>query len=140
MCHVCAVFLKILRAPAGPSPESILPTIRQPIIAIWGEDDPWTPLRTGLHPGRWVGSQAGPLAQRGRDVVLTSVVLDSCAWWWSGVKFSQYNPSLQLFTLAETGHCPMDERPGQVHDIMLPFLDKVFQGSKYRPAAKQPAA
>jgi pimeloyl-ACP methyl ester carboxylesterase len=45
------VFLKILRAPAGPSPESILPDIRCPIIAIWGQDDPWTPLNTGLHQG-----------------------------------------------------------------------------------------
>lgn len=74
------VFLKVLRAPAGPSPESILPNIQVPIIAIWGEgtcirthpslaphcdlpltslahayhlgaDDPWTPLTTGMHPG-----------------------------------------------------------------------------------------
>ena len=30
------VFLKVLRAPAGPSPEQLLPRIQVPIIGIWG--------------------------------------------------------------------------------------------------------
>jgi hypothetical protein len=50
----------------------------------------------------------------------------------AGSKFSQYNPALKLFVLEETGHCPMDERPDQVHDIMLPFLQQIFAQSQYR--------
>ena len=49
---VSAVFLKVLRGPAGPSPESTLPHVQCPVIAIWGENDPWTPINQGLHPGR----------------------------------------------------------------------------------------
>lgn len=30
------VFLKVLRAPAGPSPEELLPQIQVPVIGIWG--------------------------------------------------------------------------------------------------------
>jgi hypothetical protein len=30
------VFLKVLRAPAGPSPEELLPRIQVPVIGIWG--------------------------------------------------------------------------------------------------------
>jgi hypothetical protein len=30
------VFLKVLRAPAGPSPKQLLPRIQVPIIGIWG--------------------------------------------------------------------------------------------------------
>lgn len=47
----CEVFLKVFRGPAGPSPEALLPTVATPVLALWGEDDPWTPLRYGLHPG-----------------------------------------------------------------------------------------
>ena len=45
------VFLKVFGGPPGPSPESILPNLKIPILALWGEDDAWTPLDKGLHPG-----------------------------------------------------------------------------------------
>lgn len=45
------VFLKVFGGDAGPAPEQILPLIEQPILAIWGGSDPWTPVDSGFHPG-----------------------------------------------------------------------------------------
>jgi pimeloyl-ACP methyl ester carboxylesterase len=38
------VFAKILTAPPGPRPEDLLPQITQPLLVLWGEADPWTPI------------------------------------------------------------------------------------------------
>jgi pimeloyl-ACP methyl ester carboxylesterase len=35
----------IVTAPPGPRPEDLLPQIRQPLLVLWGEDDPWTPIK-----------------------------------------------------------------------------------------------
>lgn len=47
-CHPNAqkVFAAILSAPPGPRPESLLPQITQPLLILWGEKDPWTPIRS----------------------------------------------------------------------------------------------
>jgi len=45
------VFLKVFAGPPGPTPESLLPSIQCPILALWGSDDPWTPVDGGMHPG-----------------------------------------------------------------------------------------
>lgn len=45
------VFLKVFGGPAGPTPESLLPEIDAPVLALWGSADPWTPVDKGLHPG-----------------------------------------------------------------------------------------
>lgn len=45
------VFLKVFGGDAGPAPEQILQLIEQPVLAIWGGSDPWTPVDNGLHPG-----------------------------------------------------------------------------------------
>jgi pimeloyl-ACP methyl ester carboxylesterase len=47
-----AVFLAVFGGPAGPTAESLLPRVTVPVLALWGEHDPWTPLDAGLHPGR----------------------------------------------------------------------------------------
>lgn len=52
------VFLKVFGGPAGPTPESLLPQIDAPILALWGSDDPWTPVDKGLHPGNQMGNYA----------------------------------------------------------------------------------
>ena len=44
------VFLKVIAGPPGPTPESLLPHIKCPILAQWGNADPWTPLKGGAHP------------------------------------------------------------------------------------------
>ncbi|MGD1700042.1 alpha/beta fold hydrolase [Dapis sp. BLCC M229] len=38
------VFASILTAPAGPHPSELLPKIKSPLLVIWGENDPWTPI------------------------------------------------------------------------------------------------
>ncbi|KAI0567368.1 Alpha/beta hydrolase [Gracilaria domingensis] len=48
----CDVFLAILNADPGPSPEELLPDLTWcPILVFWGDKDPWTPLDKGFHPG-----------------------------------------------------------------------------------------
>ena len=49
------VFLKIFRGPAGPSPEEALKRIKVPVLGLWGEKDPWTPVDGGFHPGSRFG-------------------------------------------------------------------------------------
>jgi pimeloyl-ACP methyl ester carboxylesterase len=45
-CDVGAqkVFASILTAPPGPRPEELLPHVTQPLLILWGEADPWTPI------------------------------------------------------------------------------------------------
>ncbi|MEB3357384.1 MAG: alpha/beta fold hydrolase [Synechococcales bacterium] len=38
------VFAAIITAPSGPSPADLLPQIHQPLLVLWGEADPWTPI------------------------------------------------------------------------------------------------
>jgi len=49
------VFLEVFAGPPGPTPESILPSIQCPILALWGSADPWTPVDAGAHPGSQFG-------------------------------------------------------------------------------------
>jgi pimeloyl-ACP methyl ester carboxylesterase len=46
-CHAGAqqVFASVLTAPPGPRPIDLLPAIQQPLLVIWGETDPWTPIQ-----------------------------------------------------------------------------------------------
>jgi len=45
------VFLSVFAGPPGPTPESLLPNITCPVLALWGTADPWTPIDGGMHPG-----------------------------------------------------------------------------------------
>lgn len=48
----CEVFLAVFGGPPGPTPESFLQQIDNlPVLALWGEADPWTPLDAGMNPG-----------------------------------------------------------------------------------------
>ena len=38
------VFASVLMAPPGPRPTELLPQIQAPLLVIWGEADPWTPI------------------------------------------------------------------------------------------------
>ncbi|MBD2576078.1 alpha/beta fold hydrolase [Oscillatoria sp. FACHB-1406] len=66
-CHPNAqkVFASILTAPPGPTPASLLQRLERPLLVIWGEDDPWTPL-AGAKVYR-------ELAERNPDVTFTSI-------------------------------------------------------------------
>mgnify|MGYP001792942904 FL=1 len=39
------VFASILTAPPGPRPSDLLPQIQHPLLVLWGETDPWTPIQ-----------------------------------------------------------------------------------------------
>jgi len=41
------VFIKVITGPAGTPPEAFLPLIPNPILVLWGETDPWTPIDRG---------------------------------------------------------------------------------------------
>ncbi len=57
------VFAAILTAPAGPKPTELLPHIQAPLLVLWGEADPWTPIagakiyqdHAATHPVQFVG-------------------------------------------------------------------------------------
>ena len=38
------VFASVLTAPAGKTPSELLPNLDRPLLVIWGEKDPWTPV------------------------------------------------------------------------------------------------
>lgn len=46
-CHPNAqkVFAAILTADPGPSIDELLPRVEQPMLVLWGEADPWTPVQ-----------------------------------------------------------------------------------------------
>jgi pimeloyl-ACP methyl ester carboxylesterase len=48
------VFARILTAPAGPTPEDLLPKVNRPLLVLWGDADPWTPIQRGTTFGRYV--------------------------------------------------------------------------------------
>lgn len=45
------VFLKVFGGDAGPTPEEFLKNINVPILALWGDSDPWVPVDQGNHRG-----------------------------------------------------------------------------------------
>jgi len=45
------VFLKVFGGDAGPTPEEFLKDIEVPILALWGDSDPWVPVNRGMHQG-----------------------------------------------------------------------------------------
>ena len=38
------VFASVLSAPPGPHPQELLPNLQHPLLVLWGENDPWTPI------------------------------------------------------------------------------------------------
>lgn len=56
------VFASVLTAPPGPQPSELLPMVQVPLLVLWGEADPWTPIagatiyqnHADIHPTRFV--------------------------------------------------------------------------------------
>ena len=101
------VFLKVFAGPPGPTPESILPNVMCPVLAIWGGADPWTPHDAGAHPGTEFGRYCS-----------TS---------------DDDKPQYELQVLRGVGHCPHDECPDRVHAKMIPWMEAVR--GKYDPTS-----
>jgi len=86
------VYLRVMTAPCGPKPRELLETIPGlPILLIWGDKDPWTPLAGGLHAGN---------------------------------SFPEIHQETELMVLPDTGHCPHDECPGVVNELVLSWLGR----------------
>jgi pimeloyl-ACP methyl ester carboxylesterase len=39
------VFASVVTAHPGPKPQELLPEIQAPLLVLWGENDPWTPIK-----------------------------------------------------------------------------------------------
>ncbi|MGK7929880.1 MAG: alpha/beta fold hydrolase [Microcystaceae cyanobacterium] len=39
------VFASVITAPPGEQPSDLLPNIQSPLLVLWGENDPWTPIK-----------------------------------------------------------------------------------------------
>ncbi len=82
------VFASILTAPPGPSPSDLLPKVTHPILVLWGDKDPWTPI-------------AGATIYQ---------------------QFQQMGKPIQFIPIPNAGHCPHDEKPEVVNQLILDWL------------------
>jgi pimeloyl-ACP methyl ester carboxylesterase len=99
------VFLSVFGGPPGPTPESILPTLQCPVLALWGQDDPWTPYNAGAHPA--TGLETFYFQQNGEG---NSNALPKPSYFW------------QLDVLPGVGHCPHDEVPDIINEKMIAWM------------------
>lgn len=37
-------FVSIITGPPGPKPDTLIPAIQNPILVLWGDEDPFTPI------------------------------------------------------------------------------------------------
>jgi pimeloyl-ACP methyl ester carboxylesterase len=88
------VFAAILSAPAGPRPTDLLPKIHVPLLILWGEDDPWTPIAAAADYRQAAQERSGETP----------------------------NASITIIPIPRTGHCPHDERPELVNPCILAWL------------------
>lgn len=99
------VFAAILSAPPGPRPEELLPQVTQPLLVLWGEADPWTPI-AGAELYRKLAEQS------------------------EADKFGQVKPGqvkfgrVKFVPIPDTGHCPHDERPEVVNAEIIQWLSQ----------------
>jgi pimeloyl-ACP methyl ester carboxylesterase len=85
------VFASIVTAPPGPKPTDLLPQIEKPLLVLWGENDPWTPIKGAEVYQRLAADQAG-------------------------------SHQVTFHGIADTGHCPHDERPELVNPLIIDWL------------------
>lgn len=83
----CAILKAMTSTQFGPSVKTMLPTLKMPMLLIWGQQDRMVP----------------PAFAR---------------------QFATYNPNLQLLNLANAGHCPHDECPEEVNQVILDWVNK----------------
>ncbi|NJL39828.1 MAG: alpha/beta fold hydrolase, partial [Leptolyngbyaceae cyanobacterium SM1_4_3] len=88
----------ILTAPPGPSPSELLPSVKAPLLVLWGEADPWTPIKG---------------AKIYQDLAEQAI---------------ETGHSVQFASIPNAGHCPHDECPEKVNQLMLDWLNAKFPG------------
>jgi pimeloyl-ACP methyl ester carboxylesterase len=57
------VFASILTAPPGPRVSELLPNITQPLLVLWGDADPWTPIQGSRVFQEWAAGMKEPNIQ-----------------------------------------------------------------------------
>jgi pimeloyl-ACP methyl ester carboxylesterase len=82
------VFASVLSAPAGPKPTELLEKLYHPLLVLWGENDPWTPISGATIYQERANSQA----------------------------------DTEFYPIAKAGHCPHDEKPEIVNQLILDWL------------------
>ncbi|MGK7926991.1 MAG: alpha/beta fold hydrolase [Spirulina sp.] len=82
------VFASVLTAPPGPQPQNLLPRVQCPLLVLWGDADPWTPI-------------AGAKMYQDR---------------------AQTHENTAFSPIVGAGHCPHDENPNRVNELILNFL------------------
>lgn len=92
------VFVAVLSAPPGPRPTELLPKVQRPLLVLWGEADPWTPIS-----GAKVYQELA-----GRDAPIEEETYDKA--------------TVRFVPIPDTGHCPHDERPEVVNPLILNWL------------------
>ncbi len=80
------VFASVLTAPPGPTPQELLPKLQHPLLVLWGEEDPWTPIKV-----------AGIYKEL---------------------------PNSAFYSIPYAGHCPHDEKPKLVNELILNWLSQ----------------
>jgi len=110
------VFLNVFAGPPGPTPESILPSLQCPILALWGQDDPWTPVDAGMHPATGL---AAYYYQQDSDSS-------------SVTKGKKPDGFFKLDVLPGVGHCPHDEVPDIVNQKMVEWMAQIQD--QYQPS------
>jgi len=90
------VFASVLTAPPGPKPETLLPHRQCPLLVLWGEQDPWTPI------------EGAKLYQ----------------------DLSETDPRVEFYPISQAGHCAHDEKPEQVNDLMINWLNRCIRSGK----------
>jgi pimeloyl-ACP methyl ester carboxylesterase len=68
----------------------LLPKVQHPLLVLWGENDPWTPIKAA-EIYRKLGETGQPV---------------------------------QVVGIPKAGHCPHDERPEIVNELILDWLAK----------------
>ncbi len=98
---------------AGPLPEQQLSSSNFPVseeCPVWvayGKDDPWTPARRVEALGRTIVRRNRPVGSGGSDIHEMAVE--------------------RVIGLDGAGHCPHDEVPEKVNELILEFLDRLEQ-------------
>lgn len=79
------VFASVLTAPPGPTPAELLPKVNVPLLVMWGEADPWTPISAAklyqnhaeAHPLKFVAiPDTGHCPHDDRPEVVNPLMLD----------------------------------------------------------------
>lgn len=82
------VFASVLTAPPGEKPADLLPHLQSPLLVLWGEEDPWTPI------------QGAAIYQQ----------------------LATDNDQVEFHSIPQAGHCPHDEKPHEVNQLILDWL------------------